>query len=329
MNTSPNKKASTIYIEIHGGIGEGKSYTLSHIQSIVQKFNLQKICDYYFIPEPIELIGPLLTKYYKNNTHALALQASCFVYYFQELHKLHRQFERELQDGKFNKPKVVFLDRSLMAGKRVFLPILEGVGAVKELEASVLHSIADELIDVLAIPEKDIYRFALVGAVKQGQKNIHYRARKNEEYLSLNYLQQISEMHFNWASLLDSQLNSHKMVFCRSQNEMLMKIIKILGRQHPIPAKINWYIASKRPSDIWPSGHRVRSQPESNNNSPVPETSIAEQAELSPKISSELKTGQSCSPPPPEDFDINKPTKSTSTTSLQPGPAEESYDEVD
>ena len=322
MNTSPKTKASVIYIEIHGGIGQGKSYTLNHIKSIVQKFNLDKFCDYYFISEPLDLIRPLLTKYYENNSHALALQASCFVYYFQELNKLHYKFETEkLQYGQAKKPKIVFLDRSLTAGKRVFLPILEAIGAVQELEASVLQSLADELLDVLNIPEKNIYRFVLVGSVKQGQKNIYHRGRVAEEKLSLNYLQRISEMHYNWASLLDSQPHSQKMVFCRSQNELLMKIVKILARQHPVPTKINWYIASKPPSDIGPSPSRRQTIKIDEPTRAGPQTEISSELKTSP-LRSVLMAKMSAQ----EDAAVTEMSK---PTLCEAGYTDESYDEVD
>ena len=317
MNTSSNTKAPVIYIEIHGGIGQGKSYTLNHIQSIIEKCDFKRFCDYYFISEPINLISPLLTKYYKNNTHALALQACCFMYYFQELNKLHCKFESNTQDSQSTKPKIVFLDRSLTAGKHIFLPILEAVGAIQELEASVLQSLADELLDVLNIPEENIYRFALIGPAKQGQKNMHFRGRRGEEKLSLNYLQQISERHYNWASLLDSQIKSKKMIFCQSQNEMLMQIVKIMGRQHPIPAKINWYIASKRPSDIW-----------SNILPQVEKINMPAQANLAEKSSKfHPCSGPAAKMTTQDDAD---PTSSINQLSFQAdSTTKESYDEVD
>ena len=236
---------------MHGNLAVGKTYTLSHIQSVIQKFNLDKYCDYYFIKEPLELIMPLLKKYYEGNTHAISLQASFFIYYFQELNKLQNQFRQEMaREGKFIRPKVVFLDRSLTAGLRIFLPIMESFGVIGELEASMLYSLANELIDVLDLPEKNIYRFVLSAPLSQVWKNIQHRGRDSEKAITKSYLQKINEMHFNWAGLLETKLDSQKMSFCRSQNDLIEKIVKLLTAHHKMPENIDWSITSKPPSEM-------------------------------------------------------------------------------
>lgn len=243
--------ASIIYIEIHGNLGVGKSYTLSHIQTIIEKFNLSKSADYYFIKEPLDLIGPLLERYYEKKTHAISLQANCFIYYFQELSKLKKEFEREtLREGKIIKPKIIFLDRSLTAGLRVFLPIMESYGMIREVEASVLHSLADELIEALDLPEKHIYRFMLGAPLDKVWRNIQHRGRDNEKNITKKYLQKVNEMHFNWASLLETKLGGQKMVFCWSQNDLIGKIVQLLTVQHRIPEDIDWTIPTSSPPEM-------------------------------------------------------------------------------
>lgn len=185
---------SKLIITVEGNIGVGKSTFINILR--------RNFPEYEFVDEPVEMWKSITDKDGDNVLQKFYTDTNRWAYSFQNIACITRMMKIE---EAINKNNTIFIDRSLETDKYVFEAMLYDSGNISEIEHSMYNLWCDFYYKYVRHDNKKIHIY-LKASSNVCLERITKRGRKEEEGITLEYLEKLNIYHDNW--LLKSD-NTH------------------------------------------------------------------------------------------------------------------------
>lgn len=199
--------AKKIILSVEGNIGVGKSTFINILE--------KKWPDCEVVSEPVDIWKGLTDGEGKNILQIFYEDITRWAYSFQNVACITRMMKME-ETIKNSDKTYIFLDRSLGTDKNVFEKMLYDDGKINEIEHSMYNLWCDFYYKYVRSQNNMIYIY-LKSSPNICIDRIKKRGRKEEESITLEYLEGLDKYHNNW--LLDSQTEKVVIIDCDEEFE--------------------------------------------------------------------------------------------------------------
>jgi len=178
-----------VHIDLEATIGAGKSTFLEKIIPFLKKY-LPEGTSIETYPEPIDVWKSFGSE--KTNLLELMYKKENYSFVFQLVAALSKQS----QLSKMSSLSIV--ERSILAQKYIFVPLLRESGKISQLEREILDDLVDVLLPLHGLkPDLILY---LKCDVETAYSRIQNRGREEETAVTIEYLESIGKKYDHWMS---------------------------------------------------------------------------------------------------------------------------------